>query len=83
MWGGAGQKPLKLGMLQEHTMLLLDLLDPNYEDFLTVEDFKLIVETLVLDGILRDMKYIHSHFLKSASKNSYSLVGFSPWWATK
>jgi hypothetical protein len=33
------------------SMLLLDQ-DPKYEDFLTAEDFKLLVETLVDCGLL-------------------------------
>jgi hypothetical protein len=46
-----GPKPLKLGMLGEHSMLLLDL-DPNYDNFLTAEDFEILVKTLVDCGLL-------------------------------
>ena len=53
-----GQKPINLGMLRQHTMLLLDL-DPSYEDCFSLEDFRLLVETLV-DSHLLCLKDFHA-----------------------
>jgi Cdc6-like AAA superfamily ATPase len=67
-----GQKPMNLGLLRQHLMLILDL-DQSYEDSLSIEDFKFLIETLV-DSHLLCLKEFDGDSLSSRSYQHLSQV---------